>query len=134
MEHSLDFKCDTGKVDFLPVVTDSLSQQDVFRAQWKRVQLLADMFWNQWRKQYLAILQSRRKWKCRESNIKVNDVVLLKDPAEHRINWPMGIIDRIFPSEDGIVRKVVVRTIRTGNPTFYIRPIHDLVLLMDSEQ
>jgi hypothetical protein len=34
----------TGKVDFLPVVTDSLSQQDVFRAQWKHVQLLADIF------------------------------------------------------------------------------------------
>ncbi|XP_048731719.2 uncharacterized protein LOC125648761 [Ostrea edulis] len=51
----------TGKVDFLPVVSDSLNQQDAFRAQWKRVQVLAGIFWNQWRKEYLAIVQSRRK-------------------------------------------------------------------------
>lgn len=124
----------TGKVDFLPVVSDSLSLQDVYRAQWKRVQILADIFWNQWRKQYLSILQSRRKWKSETRNVKVDDVVLLKDPAEHRNNWPTGIIDRVFPSDDGIVRKVVVRTIRAGKPTFYIRPIHDLVLLIESEQ
>ncbi|XP_056014939.1 uncharacterized protein LOC130052845 [Ostrea edulis] len=124
----------TGNVHFLPVVSDSLSQQDVFRAQWKRVQVLADIFWNQWRKQYLAILQSRRKWKWRTRNIKVNDVVLLKDSAENRINWPMGIIDRVFPSDDGMVRKVVVRTIQADKPTFYIRPIHELVLLIDREQ
>jgi hypothetical protein len=97
------------------------------------VQLLTDIIWNQWRKQYLAILKSKHKWECRKSNIKVNDVILLKDPAEQRINWPVGIIDRVFPNEDRIVRNVVVQTIRTGNPTFCIRPIHDFVLLIDSE-
>lgn len=99
-------------------MSDSLSQQNVYRAQWKRVQILADIFWNQWRKQYQSFLQSRRKWKSKTRNVKVDDVVLLKDPAEHRNNWPTGIIERVFPSDDGLVRKVVVRTIRQENQHF----------------
>lgn len=32
------------------------------------------------------------------------------------------------------MRKVVVRAIRAGKATFYIRPVHDLELLIESEQ
>ena len=51
--------------------------------------------------------------------------------GEIRNNWPMGIIEEVFKSEDGLVRKVVVKTIRDGKPTLYTRPIHELVLLME---
>ena len=121
----------TGKVDFLPVVSDSLDLKDIYRAQWKHVQVLADIFWQQWRREYLKLLQTRRKWTHESRNLKADDVVLVKDSGEIRNNWPMGIIEEVFKSEDGLVRKVVVKTIRDGKPTLYTRPIHELVLLME---
>lgn len=60
-------------------------------------------------------------------------MVLLKDFVEYRNNWLIGIIDRVFLSDDGIVRKVVVRIIRVGKLIFYIRLIYDFVLLIESE-
>ena len=38
-------------------------QADLYcRKRWKRVQFLAEQFWNKWRKEYLSMLQSRKKW------------------------------------------------------------------------
>lgn len=121
----------TGKVEFLPVVSDSLDYKDIYRAQWKHVQVLADLFWRKWRREYVNLLQTRRKWTHETRNLKVDDVVLLKDSSENRNNWPMGLIDKVFESEDGLVRKVVVRIIRDGKVTFYTRPVQELVLLIE---
>lgn len=121
----------TGKVDFLPVVSDSLNLPDIYRAQWKHVQVLADIFWRHWRREYLSILQTRRKWKHEHRNLNPDDVVLIRDSSEHRNNWPVGIVSRVFKSEDDLVRKVEVRTIRDGKPTFYTRPVQELVVLLE---
>ena len=123
----------TGKVDFLPVVSDSLDIKDIHRAQWKHVQVLADIFWRHWRKDYLNILQSRRIWKNKHSNIKVGDVVIIRDTVVNRNYWPMGVIERTFESDDGLVRKVEVRIIRDGKPTLFTRPVHELVLLLNEQ-
>ena len=36
----------------------------------------------------------------------------------------MGIVEEVFKTEDGLVRKVVVKTIRDGKPTLYTRHIY----------
>ena len=38
-----------------------LDSKDLYRAQWKRVQILADMFWRKWKTEFLQQLQPRRK-------------------------------------------------------------------------
>ena len=131
MNHSSSFL--TGKVNFLPVVSDSLDIKDIHRAQWKHVQVLADILWRQWRwrKEYLNILQSLRIWKNKHSNIKIGDVVIIKDSAVNHNFWPMGVTERTFESDDGLVRKVEVRMIRDGKPTLITRPVNELVLLLN---
>lgn len=60
---------------------------------WKRVEVLADMFWDEWRKNYLyEIGQDREKWTETQRNAKVGDVVLIKDKNQHRLYWPTGIV------------------------------------------
>ena len=114
-----DFKC--------------IDLSDSYKTQWKFVQMLAEKFWDRWKKEYLLTLQTRRKWPMEKRNLKVNDIVLLKDTCD-RISWPMGIISKIFPSDDDIVRKVEVRIFRDGSVHHYNRPVTEVVPLILEDQ
>lgn len=102
----------TQKTGVPPPVPDNLSVKDIFKSQWKRVQALANAFWSRWRKEYLCTLQGRQKWLTRKTNLKEGDVVLLKDSNTKRNKWPMGLIEKTYPSKDRLVRKVDVRIVR----------------------
>ena len=121
----------TGKIDYVPAIADSFYIKDIYRANWKRVQVLADTFWQLWRKGYLQELQTRRKWHEDRPNLKVGDVVIMKDQSAHRNEWPLGIISDAFESDDGKVRKVSIRTCKDGKSATYVRPINEVVLLID---
>lgn len=106
-----------------------LDIHDVYTSQWKFVQTLANKFWTLWRRDYLQTLQCRRKWHKTQPNYQEGDVVILKDSTLHRNYWPTGIIDHVFPSDDKLVRKVLVRVVKDGQPRVYVRPITQTVLL-----
>ncbi|CAG2211826.1 unnamed protein product [Mytilus edulis] len=93
----------------------------------------AQQFWAKWRQEYLHSLQVRPKWQTEEQNVKVGTVVLMKDNNCARNYWPTGIVERVFPSEDGKIRKVELRIIRDGQPVTYVRPISQIVLLVEPE-
>ncbi|XP_066928182.1 uncharacterized protein [Clytia hemisphaerica] len=82
-----------------------------------------------WRKEYLNTLQERRKWPSTRRNLSIGDVVLLKDGDLFRNNWNMGIVLSTKQSADGLVRSCTLKT-RSG---IFERPIHKLVLLLESE-
>ena len=121
----------TGKQDYLPVLVDSLNMKDIYRAEWKHVKMLSDIFWKQWRSDYLHSLQKRRKWHNDNENLKSGDVVLLRDKTLYRGEWPVGIIVEAIESDDGKVRKGSVRIHRDGKNVTYTRPISEMVLLVD---
>ena len=100
--------------------TDSLS-----RRRWRHVQYLAQQFWVRWKREYLLSLQCRQRWTREVSNMQSGDVVLLVDHDVPRGQWQMGRIVKALPSQDGLVRKALVKT---GVST-YLRPIHKMVLI-----
>ena len=106
------------------------------RKRWRVVQHLANEFWNRWRKEYLASLQTRQKWTNEKRNFQVGDVVLLKEENISRNNWPIARIDKTFPSDDGLVRTVELRVADHASPGRAItlkRPISKVVLLCENE-
>ena len=121
----------TGKQEYLPVITDSFTTRDIYRAQWKHVQVLSDIFWKHWRSDYLQNLQKRRKWYDNKTNLKNGDVILLKDKSVYRGQWPLGIVTEVIKSEDDNVRKAQVRIWKDGASTSYTRPITEMILLID---
>lgn len=123
----------TQKVATPPVPPGQFESRDLFRAQWRRVQYLANVFWSRWQREYISGLQNRRKWKTIKPNLQTGDVVLLKEALEHRNNWPLGLITKIFPSEDGLVRKIEVKIFRKGELRCYTRPISEVVLLVSKD-
>ncbi|KAK7930586.1 hypothetical protein WMY93_006981 [Mugilogobius chulae] len=74
--------------------------KDLYKAQWRQVQGLADCFWKRWRQEYLATLQTRRKWTVEKPNVKEGDIVLLKDTQVKRNEWPVGMVVKAIPSDD----------------------------------
>ncbi|XP_060761029.1 uncharacterized protein LOC132870982 [Neoarius graeffei] len=111
----------------------SCSPREILKNQWKRVQLLADEFWNRWRKEYLGTLQSRHKWQHKRLDLKPGDVVLLKEKQVRRNEWPMGVVVKTVPSQDGLIRKAEVKIVQQGTTKNYYRPISELVFLLSPE-
>lgn len=123
----------TQKVGAPPVPHGQFESYDLCRAQWRRVQYLANVFWGRWKNEYLSGLQKRRKWRTAKPNLQNGDVVLLKDAQEKRNDWPVGIITKTYPSEDGKVRKIEVKIIKKGEPRFFLRPVTEVVLLVSKD-
>ena len=63
-----------------------------------------------WTKQYLPSLISRSKWKNRQRDFRVGDVVLIADPNLARGKWHMGKVSEVYPSQDKLVRVVQMKT------------------------
>ncbi|XP_070182960.1 uncharacterized protein [Littorina saxatilis] len=108
------------------------------RKKWRRVQRLADEFWRLWRLDFLASLRRRRKWLLPQRNVAVGDVVVLRDEAVCRADWPLGLVTEVRPSDDGLVRTCKLKTVKvtskTSHSTFYYwRPISKLTVLVKAD-
>jgi hypothetical protein len=53
----------------------------------------------------------------------------LKDSGIPKNEWPMAVVQRVFPGQDNRVRKVELRVFKNGNVITYVRPIAEVVLL-----
>ena len=104
---------------------------DVYcRKRWRSVQYLANEFWNRFKKEYLQASQKRTKWNTTCRNLTVNDIVLIMDEDTPRSKWPMGRVMEVFPSDDGLVRKVNLKV--ASSTTLLKRPVTKLVLLVEA--
>jgi len=92
---------------------------------WKLLQQTFQTFWRRWSSEYLNTLQSRGRWSSNQENVKVGDMVVLKDNTLPPLTWRLGRILEVMPNKDGVVR--VVRVLTKGGPL--IRPVVKLVLL-----
>ena len=109
-------------------------REDIYlRRRWRRVQHLANVFWERWKKEFLLTLQPRKKWIKPQRNMVVNDVVIVKDENAPRNVWRLARVEEVFPSDDGLVRKVklamATRSLdkkgrRTKEVQYLERPVH----------
>ncbi|XP_053402806.1 uncharacterized protein LOC123550418 [Mercenaria mercenaria] len=124
----------TSKVVYDTICVGDLDVKSLYGVQWKRVQYLAEQFWGKWRREYLNTLQNRRKWNYEQQPLCVNDIVLLKDRDVNRISWPMARVTRVFPSKDEKIRTVQIIVFNDGKQSTYVRPVHELILLVKAEK
>jgi len=120
----------TQKMKVIMPPPGSFSSIDTYnRKQWKRTQHLVQEFWSWWRKEFLATLQEREKWKKHRRNLRIGDMILLKEEIG-QVNRPMGRVTEVFPDNQGHVRSV---KIKMENNREVLRPISKIVLLLESE-
>lgn len=92
---------------------------------YKLIQRLRTEFWVKWSNEYLSRLQQRPKWLKRESNIQVDQVVLIKEDNLPPARWLYGRVTKVFPGKDGLIRAAEVQC----KDSVLSRPIHKLCVL-----
>ncbi|GFR06788.1 DUF5641 domain-containing protein, partial [Trichonephila clavata] len=95
------------------------------KRRWDIVQKLKLNFWRRWQIDYLNSMQGRTKWKSSTSNIKLGDVVIIKEGNLSPSVWSLGKVVSTLPGKDGIVRVVTLKTTKG----LYQRPIVKLCIL-----
>ena len=106
-------------------------RNDIYmRRRWRLVQYLCNLFWSRWKREYLPTLQERAKWNKVKRNLKVDDIVLVRDENAPQNVWPMGVVTRVEPDSKGLVRSVVLRT----HTTELHRPVNKLILMLTAEE
>ena len=86
-------------------------------------------FWRRWSNEYISSLQQRFKWKVKRDNLKVSDLVVIKDELLPPMKWKLGRVCETFSGTDGCVRVVNVKT-ASG---VYKRSIAKLCPLLSSD-
>lgn len=77
---------------------------------WEYVQSLHQTFWKRWSTEYITKLQQKNKWLRPTKNLKINDVVLVKDSNLGTNKWNLGTIHAVYPGKDKLVRVADVNT------------------------
>ncbi|XP_071579548.1 uncharacterized protein [Temnothorax nylanderi] len=81
-------------------------------SRWQLLQQQLQMFWKRWSREYLSELQTRAKWKQKQNNLQIREMVLLKDDQLPPLKWSLGRIIETHAGADGLVRVVSVKTAR----------------------
>jgi hypothetical protein len=89
--------------DLTPLKINRLSR-------WQRTQQMLQHFWNRWSAEYLTSLQQRFKWTAKRANLKIGDLVLVKDDMLPPTKWKMGRVLQVDDPDDSLVRNVVLKT------------------------
>ena len=102
------------------------------------IQSIVNSFWKKWIRDFFPTLLIRNKWHTERRNVKVGDVVLVKDSNIIRGNWLLGKIKQAIPSRDGRVRKCKVlyhcpSKENDKSCKVFERPVHNLVVLIAIE-
>ena len=68
--------------------------------------------WNRWRREYLTALRERHDMthQTAKSKVSVGDVVIVKSDDKNMGNWPLAVVQRVFPGKDGVIRAVELKT------------------------
>jgi Family of unknown function (DUF5641) len=83
---------------------------------WQQVQHMTQAIWKRWYKDYLNELQQRKKWNKENPNIKIGDMVLMKDDNLPPTMWKLGRIVEVYPGSDKKVRTVSIKTVNGLTP------------------
>lgn len=75
------------------------------------IEQLRQHFWQRWRKEYVAELQQRMKWRSKEDRaLNIGDLVILKEDNLPPLQWKLARVTRLYHGTDGVSRVAEVRT------------------------
>jgi hypothetical protein len=96
----------------LSVLEESvLEVNDNRLSRWQLVQAIQEHIWRSWAKDYLHSLQVRNKWSTSPANIKINDLVIVRNPQLPPSQWELARIIQVHPGSDSHIRVVTIRTV-----------------------
>ncbi|XP_066588158.1 uncharacterized protein [Prorops nasuta] len=79
-------------------------------SKWQHIYKVRQDFWKRWSLEYLNELQIKSKWWKEGINIKIGELVLIKNKILPCSQWMLGRVTKIHPGHDGVVRAVTMLT------------------------
>lgn len=77
---------------------------------WQLLHKMEQQFADRWQTEYLATKMARNKWRTPAKQLKVGDLIFLKEDNLPPGQWLIGRITSVMPGSDGVVRNVKLRT------------------------
>ena len=112
-------------LESLPDPHSSLQAVATLR-RWNLCQALVRHFWKRWSLDYFSSLRRCSKWHSPSRNLKVGDIVMLREESFVPAKWPLGKIIDLYPGKD---RSSLSRQRRA--PTY--RPVVKVALLLPAD-
>lgn len=112
----------------IPLNSETYPSKAPLTDKWLSMQKIYNDVWEKFKDEYLVTMQKRNKWLRVRTNLKVGDIVILKQPT-YPIHWPLAKVVQVFP--EGIVRTVVVKASKNVQSTKHVQ---NLVLLLSEEE
>ena len=78
------------------------------------VQKIVDQFWKGWTRLYFPTILWRQKWHVQERNVRVGDVVVVRDSESKRGGWRLGLISDVYPDINDVVRNIEISVAPPG--------------------
>ena len=97
---------------------------------WQCCQSLVQHFWKRFSTEYLSHIGKFYKWQHPTRNIRIGDLVVIKEDAPICNQWPLAKVLNVHPGKDGLVR---VAQIKTADGT-YTRPITKLAVILPIDE
>ncbi|XP_054737887.1 uncharacterized protein LOC129244295 [Anastrepha obliqua] len=101
-----------------------------FLKRWKLLKQVQQDFWRRWSNEYLQQLQARRKWRTSQSNVRIGQLILIRNERLPPKHWALGRVVDTHAGADGAVRVVTIKT----QSTTLKRPITKISVLPIDEQ
>ena len=84
------------------------SSDDRFCARLAYVGQVEKEWWDRWIKVVLPTLFSYKKWKLKQKNLEVGELVMIRYPGHFKDDYCIAKVTAVHPSDDGLVRQVTV--------------------------
>lgn len=75
-----------------------------------RIEHIKQHFWNRFSQEYVTELQQRTKWHNATGELKLNQLVLVKEKALPPLLWMLGRVTAVHPGTDGVTRVADIKT------------------------
>jgi hypothetical protein len=88
-----------------------LTKEPVNRlSRWQLMKQMTQHFWKRWSQEYMSRLQQRPKWTQRRKDIRIKDIVTVKDDRLPPMQWKLARVTAVHPGDDGLVRACTLKT------------------------
>ncbi|KAJ0169350.1 hypothetical protein K1T71_015234 [Dendrolimus kikuchii] len=112
-----------------PLMSVPFPAPELAKPNYQAIEKIRKEFWRRWRKEFLAELQQRSKWKLSTPEPCIGDMVIIKEENSPPQRWRLGRITKLHSGTDGITRVVDVYTAKGT----IRRAIHNIVRLPAQE-
>lgn len=76
---------------------------------WQLTQRMVQHFWRRWSREYITHFFQRYKWNVKTPELKIGDVVLVKEDHLPPAKWLYGRVVAVHPGQDNLIRVVSLK-------------------------